>query len=197
MTPAHHQVLSWLLCSSVLLGCDKDRPQPAPAVSIHAAQKSTQDDHIEFEGLKGPRPKTIDDAVTQERRDRIEAKVSAAHGFLVAPDVAAGLQEDLDVTTEDEALEKFDQQAAGHWVLFTGPINQMTSDGFALPVIWHLGSKRDKMAVTPSWFLVTFEQVQGHSTILVNEGSKTVVLAKYHGKKKASPAYDMVGVGLW
>jgi hypothetical protein len=31
----------------------------------------------------------------------------------------------------------------------------------------------------------------------VNEGTKTVVLAEYHGKKKAAPAYDMVGVGLW
>jgi hypothetical protein len=133
-----------LLCSIVLPACETERPQPAPAVRINAAQKSAQDDEIEFEGLKGPRPKIVDETVTNERRRRIEAKVSKAQGFLVAQELAAGLQQDLEVTTEEEALEKFDRQAEGRWVLFSGPINEMTAEGF-----W---SRSTEFGVTaPSW----------------------------------------------
>lgn len=188
-------LLSCLLCSLAAAGCEEKKPQTGP---VSSSTPVVPDETAENEDPPaGPRPLTIDHELTEARRGRIETKIPDARGFLFLPELEHEFQQDKTIDREAAAVEKFEERAKGKWVLFLGKMIEQDGEGYSMPVTYLPGSKRDRMKVTPSWFLVRITDIRGYSTVLTKDGMETAVLAKYVGDKAASPAHDLVGRGLW
>jgi hypothetical protein len=53
------------------------------------------------------------------------------------------------------------------------------------------------MGMSRQFFTVTFSEVEGYDESKFKVGNTGVVLAKYAGGGKASPAYEVVETGHW
>jgi hypothetical protein len=76
-------------------------------------------------------------------------------------------------------------------------MNAADDDGFELPVTFAHASKGDPFGMSRMWFYVRFNEVKGYSNVTAAAGQVTAVVARYNGQKRASPAHDLVGLGLW
>ncbi len=174
--------------------CGKQRPPPS---KVTATTASPPAEGLDTEAASRPRPTKIDHDLTEARRRRIESKLPDVRGFLVEGDLEEQMKHDKKIDRRERALETFDSLAKDRWVLFVGPMLNLDAEGFELAVAFIPESRRDKMAVTRLWFNVTISQLQGYRPVLLREGQETAVLARYRGDRQASPAYDLVGLGLW
>lgn len=143
------------------------------------------------------RPEKIETSVTPERRQKVEAAIPEAKGFVVAAEVEDGLKKKK-LDKEAPALAGFEAKAHGKWVLFVGPIGNMTPTSFDLPVTYTAQAEGDPFGMSRKWIAVTFSDVKGYDPSKFKGGGQmVVVLAKYNGKKKASPGYELVDLGDW
>jgi hypothetical protein len=94
------------------------------------------------------------------------------------------MKRDEKIDRRERALESFDSLAENRGVRFVGPMINLDSEGF-------------RLAVTRLWFNVTIARVEGYRPVLLREGQETAVLARCRGNSQASPACDLVGIGLW
>ena len=132
-----------------------------------------------------------------DRLSPADLDLGAVRGFLVESDLEEQMKNDKKIDRRERALESFDSLAKDRWVLFVGPMINLDAEGFQVAVAFIPESRRDKMAVTRLWFNVTISQIKGYRPVLLREGQETAVLARYQGNSQASPAYDLVGMGLW
>lgn len=192
-----------LMLSAAVSACsrpdEQDKPPAAPAETASAAvgQSAPAAPANELGAEARKRPDRIDTELTAARRQRIEAAVPDARGFIVASEIEKELKADKDVDKEPLAVKAFDERALGKWVLFVAPMNAADDDGFELPVTFAHASKGDPFGMSRMWFYIRFSEVKGYSNVTAAGGQVTAVVARYNGQKRATPAHDLVGLGLW
>jgi hypothetical protein len=163
-------------------------PPPAPAPTPPPAPK---------EEPKPSRPEKIDTEVTAEHRAKAEAAVPDAKGFLVATSLEDKLKANKKLKEKEAGVAAFDKMAAGKWVLFSGPMANLTPTGFDIGITYTPQIAGDVMGMSRQWFPVTLSDVKGYDASQFKVGQVVVVLARYAGKQKASPGNELVATGSW
>ncbi len=168
----------------------KEAEQKAQLAATKAAAKKA-------EAEKSQRPSTIDTKVTDDRRSEVEKAYADAKGFIVATDIEEQLKKNKAIKAKEGAIKTFDKSAKGKWVLFSGPMVNLTDDGFDLAVTYTPRAENDPMGMSRQFFTVTLSSIEGYEKDKFKAGSNVVVLAKYDGQAKASSGYELVEVGHW
>lgn len=159
-------------------------PTPAPAQSAEAEEEQGRPEHIETD-------------VTDERKAELVKAYPDAKGFVVAKDIEDALKKNKAVKEEKNAVKAFDAQVKGKWVLFAGTMVNLTDKGFDMAIVYTPQLPNDPMGMSRQFFTVTFSDVDGYDPSKFKVGSTGVVLAKYNGDQKASPAHEVVEAGHW
>lgn len=187
-------VLLAILAALMLARCSKKpagERQPQATATLPAAAA------LDPEGAPAPRPAKLEHALTESQRRRIEQRLPETGGFLLEGELEEAMKRDKKIDRRERALDVFDGLAKDRWVLFVGPMLSLDSEGFDMAIAFIPESRRDKLAVTRLWFNVGISQIKGYRPVLLREGQESAVLARYRGDGKASPAYDLVALGLW
>lgn len=186
-----------------LLGCEEEKKaEPAapaePAVSALKAAESTPApaDSAEADEEQG-RPEKIEMDLTDERKAKLLKAYPDAKGFVIAKDIEDQLKKNKAVKEEKNAVKAFDAKAKGKWVLFTGTMVNLTDKGFDMAIVYTPQLPNDPMGMSRQFFTVTFSDVEGYDPSKFKVGSQGVVLAKYNGDQKATPAHEVVETGQW
>jgi hypothetical protein len=145
------------------------------------------------------RPANAGDIVlTEARRAAIEQAYPEARGFIDVSEVEQKLFAlDLARGKLAEAVAEFDRHTARKWVLFTGAVMEPRPGGPELPVRYTPRDARDPLGVTSTWFSVKLDDVRGWDPDEYKPGELGVILAKYRGRKLASPGYDLILLDRW
>jgi hypothetical protein len=188
----------------VLVACEDEKPssaaKPAPTPTLVAAPVPSAPP---VAAAAAPAPKTnerptkIDTTLSPARRVAIEEKYGSAKGFLVAAELETKLKADKSLKDKKAALAAFDKAARGRWVLFTGPLVNLTDDGFDVGFEYSPQLPNDPMGMSRQFFEVTLSKVEGYTKDAFKAGNVVVVLAKYNGAGKAGPGYELVSTGAW
>lgn len=191
-----------MLSAVVIIGnaaCEdaKKAPEPAPTKAPAPPPVAPPPEPAHTEAPKSTRPEKIDVALTPERRSKAEAAVPEAKGFVVASDLEEKLKANKKLKEKEGGVAAFDKLAAGKWVLFAGPIANLTESGFDVGITYTPQLKGDMMGMSRQWFPVTLSNVKGYDSSKLKVGNVLVVLAKYGGKQKAGPGTELVEAGAW
>jgi hypothetical protein len=186
---------------SLCLGCEDEKPPAAskpaaasaapvatPAAAAAPASKAEKTDE---------RPTKIETEVTPARRSAVEAKYAAAKGFLTASELQAKLKTDKSLKDKKTGIAAFDKLARNKWVLFTGPLVNVTDSGFDMALEYTPQLPNDPMGMSRQFFEVTMSEVEGYSKDAFKGGNVGVVLVKYNGAGKAGPGYELVANNVW
>ena len=163
-------------------------PTPPPSVAPPSAPAAAE---------KPERPSKIDTELTPARRSAIEAKYASAKGFLLVDELEDKLKANKALKDKKAAVAAFDKAASGKWLLFTGPLVNLTDDGFDLGIVYTPQLPNDPMGMSRQFFEVTLTKVEGYSKEAFRTGNVVVVLAKYNGAGKAGPGQELVATGDW
>jgi hypothetical protein len=198
-------VCCWIF--PLLVACEDGKPssaeKPASTATVAAAPAASAPPVPAAPTAPAPtaksneRPSKIDTALTPARRSAVEAKYGAAKGFLVASELETKLKSDKSLKDKKAAIAAFDKAARGKWVLFTGPLVNLTDDGFDVGFEYSPQLPNDPMGMSRQFFEVTLSQVEGYSKDAFKAGNMVVVLAKYNGAGKGGPGYELVSTGAW
>lgn len=193
--------VSSVLAIAACIACNdaKKAPEPAPTATP-APTPVTPPPPPEPEHKEPPkssRPEKIDVELTPERRTKVEAAMPEAKGFLVASQLEEKLKANKKLKEKEGGVAAFDKMAAGKWVLFTGPVANLTESGFDVGITYTPQIKGDMMGMSRQWFPVTFSNVKGYDQSKFKVGNVAVVLAKYTGKQKAGPGEELVDATVW
>jgi hypothetical protein len=186
-----------------VIGCEEAKPQAAPAATAAAAPAPTPTPTPTPSAAPAPaadkaaRPSKIDTELTPARRAAIEAKNGKAAGFLVASELEAKLKANKALKDKKSAISAFDKAASGKWVLFTGPLVNLTEAGFDMGIVYTPQLPNDPMGMSRQFFEVTLSNVEGYAKDSFKDGNVVVVLAKYNGGGKAGPGQELVAAGDW
>ena len=165
----------------LLVACEEEKPKveakAAPAATAVAAATPTPSaaPAPAPTAEKPERPTKVETELSPARRSAVEAKYASAAGFLGA----------------------FDKAAQGKWVLFTGPLVNLTDDGFDVGIVYTPQLPNDPMGMSRQFFEVTLSKVEGYTKDAFKTGNVVVVLAKYNGSGKAGPGYELISTGVW
>lgn len=186
----------------LLAACEGDKP--APTAASAAASAAPLPSAMPAAPAAAPtpkpdpgRPEKLDLTLTPERRTAIEAKYSAAKGFLAVPELEAKLQGNKALKDAKKALSEFDRLAKGKWLLFAGNVTNLTAQGFDMGVVYTPQIPGDSIGMSKQWFPVTSSSVEGYQKDAFKGGDLAVVLVKYNGDGKAGPGYELVSAGVW
>jgi hypothetical protein len=189
----------WVASFTLILAVACDSPEPPAARTVASASApgaATPSQPPPVRRLRrpdNPGELLLDDA----RRARIEAAHPEAKGFL---DLGALEKElfalELPRGADDKALAAFDKRARDKWVLFTSNVIA-PADAFEVTVHYTARDAKDRLGLTSTWFPVRLEKIQGFDPGKYQPSELVVVLAKYHGKKRAGPGFDLVLGDLW
>jgi hypothetical protein len=175
----------------------KKAPEPAPTATPAPTPVAPPPEPEHKEPPKPSRPEKIDVELTPDRRTKVEAAMPEAKGFLVASALEEKLKANKKLKEKEGGVAAFDKMAAGKWVLFTGPIANLTDSGFDMGITYTPQIKGDMMGMSRQWFPVTFSNVKGYDQNKFKVGNVVVVVAKYGGKQKAGPGEELVDAGVW
>jgi hypothetical protein len=185
----------------LLTGCEDDKPKPEAMTAPSAAPTPTPSPAPPPAAPAAPekaeRPTKLDTEVTAARRAAIESKYPSAKGFLVATELEEKLKANKALKDKKSAILGFDKAAQGKWILFSGPLVNLTDDGFDLGIVYTPQLPNDPMGMSRQFFEVTLGKIEGYSKEAFKTGNLVVVLAKYNGKGQASPGHELVSTGDW
>jgi hypothetical protein len=189
-----------LVLTLALVACDDKKDAPAETATASATAPAPTPSPTPPPPPPAPagpsRPEKIDLAVTPAQRTKVETAVPEAKGFLVAKDIEEKIKP-LKLKEKEGGVTAFDRLAKGKWVLFEGPIANLTESGFDLGITYTPQIKGDMMGMSRQWFPVTFSDVKGYQQTAFKGGQMVIVLAKYLGKQKATPGSELVATGNW
>ena len=168
----------------------------APAASTPPVPSATPEPEKK-EPPKATRPEKIDLEVTADRRAKAEAEVPEAKGFLVATDLENKLKANKKLKEKTAGVAAFDKLASGKWVLFEGPMANLTDTGFDIGITYTPQIPGDVIGMSRQWFPVTFSEVKGYDSTKFKVGQTVVVLAKYGGTQKGGPGTELVEAKAW
>ncbi len=177
----------------MLGACEDDKPSAAGSLAAASAAPPSAPAAAE----KPERPSKIDTELTPARRSAVEAKYPSAKGFLLASELEEKLKANKALKDKKAAVAAFDKAASGKWLLLTGPLVNITDDGFDLGVVYTPQLPNDPMGMSRQFFEVTLSKVEGYSKEAFRTGNVVVVLAKYNGAGKAGPGQELVATGDW
>lgn len=186
-----------------LAGCDESKPQAAAAATAAAAPPTAAAAPAPTPSAapaaapasdKGARPSKIDTELTAARRAAIEAKHP---GFVAASELETKLKANKALKDKKTGIAAFDKLASGKWVLFTGPLVNLTDAGFDVGIEYTPQLPNDPMGMSRQFFEVTLSNVEGYSKDSFKDGNVVVVIAKYNGGGKASAGQELVASGDW
>jgi hypothetical protein len=186
--------------SAGLIACEEEKPKaaaPVVSASVTPAAAAAPKPEKAKEPEKSGRPEKIDTTVTAERKSAIASSYADAKGFLVASELEETMKKNKALKDKGAALKAFDKQAQGKWVLFTGPVVNLTDTGFDLGVTFTPRMENDPMGMSRQFFMVTLTNIDGYSKEDFKTGQVVVALAKYDGAGKASKGYELVAKGNW
>lgn len=163
-------------------------PAPTPSAATPSAPAAAE---------KPERPAKIDTELTPARRSALETKYASAKGFLVADELEAKLKANKALKDKKAAVAAFDKAARGKWLLFSGPLVNLTDDGFDLGIVYTPQLPNDPMGMSRQFFEVTLSKIEGYSKEAFRTGNVVVVLAQYNGAGKAGPGHELVAAGDW
>jgi len=143
------------------------------------------------------RPSNIDTELTDARRAAVEKAYPDAKGFLSALELEEQLKKNAGIKAKEAAVKAFDKTARSKWVLFAGPMVNLTDDTFDLAVTYTPQAANDPMGMSRQFFTVTLSDVEGYDKGEFKAGAMVVVLAKYDGGGKASKGYELVAADNW
>lgn len=196
-------VVSAAFFALLLGGCDNStqtaqaKPKAnAPAATTPAPAASTAEPAPK-PAAKPERPTSIDPKLTDARRDKIDKAHPEAKGFVAMKDLEAKLKKEKGLKAKADGIRAFDKMAKGKWVLFTGPLTDADDKGFSLGVTYTPRAKGDIMGMSRQFFLVKLTDVKGYSQDAMKNGTMVFVLAKYEGKGKAGPGFELVAENSW
>jgi hypothetical protein len=192
---------TWML----LAGCEEQKPAPeskpaetasvAPAIPAPAPAPAPTPTATQADPSQ--RPEKIQTELTDSRRAALETKYPSAKGFLVAKDLEEKLKADKKIKDKKAAVAAFDKAAKGKWVLFSGPLVNLTDKGFDLGVVYTSQMANDPLGMSRQFFEVTMSDIEGYEKDRFKAGNVVVVLAKYDGGGKAGPGNEVVASGAW
>lgn len=183
-------------------GCDTTKtahakPKPKPSATAAATPTPAATQAAPKPTATAPaRPTHLDTKLTAARRAKIEKAHPDAKGFLVMKDLQDKLKKEH-LKAKGPAMKAFDRLAKGKWVLFTGPLTNESDTGFSLGVVYTPRAKGDIMGMSRQYFLVKLTKVKGFAEKTMKNGTMVAVLAKYEGKGKAGPGFELVSEGNW
>ena len=189
------------------LGCES-KPDPAPNALAQIASSKPALMGAKPAAVTEPaapakpiirRPSGLEDLVlTAERRTHIERVIPEAKGFLDAAELERSLyKRSLPRGKDDRATAALDQLAQGKWVLFTGNLMKPTKDGFELALRYTPRDAKDRLGLTSTWLPIQFANVSGYDRSQYRAGEPIAVLARYNGKNRAEPGYDLILSNRW
>lgn len=195
-------VTMWAAAVLACTGCDEPKKGPeATAPSATAAATATPPppppEPEKKEEPKATRPEKIDLELTADRRTKAEAAAPEAKGFVVATELEEKLKANKKLKEKAAGVAAFDKLAAGKWVLFTGPMANLTDSGFDIGITYTPQIPGDVIGMSRQWFPVTLTDVKGYDASKFKVGQTVVVLAKYSGKQKAGPGTELVDAKAW
>jgi hypothetical protein len=161
-------------------------PAPAPTPTPSPAKEET-----------GQRPEKIATELTDDRRAALETKYPNAKGFLLAKDLENKLRGDKRIKDKKAAVAAFDKAAKGKWLLFSGPLVNLTDESFDLGVVYTSQMANDPLGMSRQFFEVTLKEIEGYEKDKFKAGNVVVVLAKYTGDGKGGPGHEVVASGVW
>lgn len=192
-----------LAAVTTLAGCEKKEEESSAAAKTAAAAPTPTPTPTpapppkEEEPEEKKRPADIDTELTDEKRAKVEEAYPKAKGFVVMTEIEDTLKKNKAIDNESAALATFDKMAKGKWVLFTGPMVNLTDEGFDIGVTYTPKQPNDPMGMSRQWFPLTLTGIEGYEKDAFKAGDKVVVLAKYTGDKKATEGYELVAVEHW
>jgi hypothetical protein len=196
-------------CALLVLGCDDGEKAKEEAAKAAASAKAAEAQQAQLaaakaadakkkeEAAKPQRPTTIETEVTDGRRAAIEGAYSEAKGFVVATTIEEALKKDKKISAKEAAVKAFDKQAKGKWVVFSGPMVNLTDSTFDLAVTFTPRAENDPMGMSRQFFTITLSDIEGYEKDKFKAGAMVVVLAKYDGGTKASKGYELIETGKW
>jgi hypothetical protein len=181
--------------------CEEEKPKAAlpPAASVVASAAPTPTPAPPppvTPPTVAKRPK-VDMELTAARRAAIETKYPEAKAFLVGKQLEEKLKTNKAIKAKEGAVTAFDHAAKGKWVLFSGLMVNLTDKGFDLAIVYTPQLPNDVMGMSRQFFEVTLSDVEGYDQAQFKSGDPVVVLAKYLGGGKATPAHELVATEVW
>jgi hypothetical protein len=189
------------LCAALSsVGCEAKAP-PAEKAEV-AAQPSAAPpppipDPAPAATPEKPSRGDVDTELNDARRSAIEEAVTDAKGFLVASEIEEELKKNKAIKEKEAAVKAFDRKAKGKWVLFAGPMVNLTDSGFDLAVTYTPRLSNDPMGMSRQFFTVTFSDIDGYKKDDFKAGDKVVVLAQYQGQAAANEGQELVAKEIW
>jgi hypothetical protein len=189
---------------SLCLGCEDEKPASASKAAPSVTPAATPTPSAAPAPAPAPKPETtdgrptkIETELTPARRSAVEAKYAAAKGFVTATDLQAKLKADKSLKDKKAAITAFDKLARGKWVLFTGPLVNVTDSGFDMALEYTPQLPNDPMGMSRQFFEVTMSEVEGYTKDAFKGGNVGVVLVKYNAAGKAGPGHELVAAKVW
>ena len=201
MTTVKTSIVAAACLAFAVTGCDNStktaQAKPAPSAKAAAAVAPPVETTAAPKPAKPERPEHLDTKLTDARRDKIDKAHPEAKGFVVMTDLQDKLKKEKGLKAKEDGMRAFDKLAKGKWVLFTGPLTNENDKGFSVGVTYTPRVKGDVMGMSRQFFLVELTDVKGYDKDSMKNGTQVAVLAKYEGKGKASPGYELVAEGNW
>ena len=182
---------------AVAPGCSEEKKPVAAAPSAAPTPTPAPAPPPPPRPAKPVRPEKIDMAVTADKRAKAEGKVPEARGFLVASELEEKLKANKKLKEKEAAVTAFDKLASGKWILFAGPVANLTASSFDIGITYTPQIPGDMIGMSRQWFPVTLSSVTGYVMEDLKPGQVVVVLAKYGGKQKAAGGTELVAAGSW
>jgi hypothetical protein len=202
-SPKSFEPLLLACCLSLFAaGCDQGKPESGGAATAKptatpAATPTPAPAATPAPTATSARPAKIDTELNDARRAAIESKYASAKGFLVAKELEEKLKSNKAIKDKKAALTAFDKLAKGKWLLFSGPLVNLTDEGFDMGIVYTKEMPNDPMGMSRQFFEVTMTEIEGYSKDKFKAGNVVVVLTKYTGAGKASPGHELVSAGAW
>jgi hypothetical protein len=134
-------------------------------------------------------------ALTAERRAKIEAAIPEAKDFVDAKEIGheLGTATDFNKAFADAIAKK----GAGKWILFRGTMNAIQKDSFAIAVTM-LDVDPNSPFGAPKAVVFTAKEIKGYDAAKYKAGDDGAILAKLTpGKNEIKPGFDLVALGNW
>lgn len=140
-------------------------------------------------------PPAPSNALTPERRAKIEAAIPEAKDFVDAKEIGheLGGVPDFNKAFADAIAKK----GPGKWILFRGTMNAIQKDTFSIAVTM-LEVDPNSAFGAPKFLMFAAKDIKGYDATKYTAGDDGAILAKLvGGKLEIRPGYDCVGLGHW
>jgi hypothetical protein len=207
LSPLRASLISVSFCASLAsLTCACDKPAP-PSTEPPASASSPAPSHAATPSVSSAASAapitspsatahTDTNALTPERRAKIEAAIPDAKDFVDARDLGKEVAGKPDFLKAWQEL--VGKKAPGKWILFRGAMNDLKKDTFAVAVTMMEVDPNSPIGA-PKWIMFHAKDVKGYDASKYEAGAYGAVLAKYVGGKanELRPGFDVVALGYW